>query len=304
MMAKTFSLTVAAVSGLLTGGPTELAAQEWSWPERAKDLRELPADFPPERLSAVMRGFTSALGVRCSYCHVGEEGQPLSTYDFVSDQNPNKDRARAMLRLLGAVNEHLDGIERSGPPVNMWCHTCHAGRPKPQTLGEALEERYEAEGSEAALTRFRELRERYYGAGAYDFTPSSVARVAAEFFARGDTALGRRMLEMNVEDHPDAVTSHEALGDLLGEIGDAEAARAAYRQALELSPGNARIQAKLERATSRLERARPKLERARSKLERTRSKLERARSKLERARSAVAPRTRDRESWPPPYSKM
>ena len=33
----------------------------------------------------VMPGFTRALGVRCSYCHVGEEGESLSTYDFASD---------------------------------------------------------------------------------------------------------------------------------------------------------------------------------------------------------------------------
>ncbi|MDX1495547.1 MAG: c-type cytochrome, partial [Longimicrobiales bacterium] len=135
---------------LLAGRSVDLHAQQWSWPERAENLQELPSDFPPERLGAVMRGFSSALGVRCSYCHVGEEGQPLSTYDFASDANPNKDRARAMYRLLGAVNDHLDEIEPSGPPVNMWCHTCHAGRPKPQTLAEALDETYGVEGGEAA----------------------------------------------------------------------------------------------------------------------------------------------------------
>ena len=61
-----------------------------------------------------MRGFSRALGVRCQYCHVGEEGQPLSEFDFASDDNPNKDRAREMLRMLGTVNDHLDKIERSG----------------------------------------------------------------------------------------------------------------------------------------------------------------------------------------------
>ena len=45
-----------------------------------------------ERLRPVMMGFTRALGVRCNHCHVGEDGQPLSTFDFVSDENPNKVR--------------------------------------------------------------------------------------------------------------------------------------------------------------------------------------------------------------------
>ena len=54
------------------------------------------------------------------------------------------------------------------------------------------------------------------------------------------------MHEMNVQDHSDAVASHEAMGDFMVEIGDMEAARAAWRRALELSPGNARIEAKLQ----------------------------------------------------------
>lgn len=222
-----------------------VSAQQWSWPERAEDLQELPADFPPERLSAVMRGFTSALGVRCSYCHMGEEGAPLSSYDFVSDANPNKGRARAMLRLLGAVNEHLDEIEPSGTPVNMWCHTCHQGKPRPQTLAEALDERRVDESGEAALAHFRQLRERYYGAGAYDFTVGNVATVAATFLQEGDTVTATRMLEMNAEDYPESATAHEALGDVLLAAGDRTGARIAYERALELEPENARIERKL-----------------------------------------------------------
>ena len=72
----------------------------WTWPEKAKD-------WPGSRLRPVMIGFTRALGVRCSYCHKGEEGKPLITYDFASDENPNKNRAREMLRMLNEIEEHL-----------------------------------------------------------------------------------------------------------------------------------------------------------------------------------------------------
>ena len=237
---------MAAVCGvLLTGSAMGVDAQQWSWPDEPQNLQELPADFPPERLSAVMRGFTNALGVRCSYCHVGVEGEPLSSYDFASDANPNKDRARAMYRLLGAVNEHLAEIEPSGSPVNMWCHTCHQGKPRPQTLAEALDERRMADGGEAALALFRQLRERYYGAGAYDLTAGNVASVATAFVQEGDTATAMRMLEWNAEDYPESATAHEALGDLLLVTGARAAARAAYTRALELLPGNTRLQRKL-----------------------------------------------------------
>jgi len=107
---------------------------QWSWPEKPKNLQVLPSDWPGSRLSPVMRGFTNALGVRCSYCHVGEEGKPLSTYDFVSDAKPTKNTAREMLRMLSDINNHLKKIEPSGTRVNMWCQTCHRGRPRPTTI--------------------------------------------------------------------------------------------------------------------------------------------------------------------------
>jgi tetratricopeptide (TPR) repeat protein len=222
------------------------AAAQWRWPERAEDLRELPADFPPERLSAVMRGFTNALGVRCSYCHVGEEGQPLESYDFASNANPNKDRARAMYRLLGTVNDQLSEIEPSGAQVNMWCHTCHNGKPRPQTLGEAVDERFRASGPDEAFRYFRELRDRYYGAGAYDFTPSSVAALASGLLQQGDEDLAGRLFEANVVDYPDSWEAAEGLGDFFAATGRLDAAREQYRRALELAPGpSPQLEAKL-----------------------------------------------------------
>src|SRR5215813_630156 len=69
---------------------TGSAQDTWTWPEKPKNLQVLPKDWPGTRLRPVMVGFTRALGVRCSYCHKGEEGKPLSTYDFVSDDNPTR----------------------------------------------------------------------------------------------------------------------------------------------------------------------------------------------------------------------
>ena len=139
---------IGAVVVAALGTAWESAAQEdaWTWPERAQNLQELPAEFPGRRLAAVMNGFSSALGVDCSYCHVGDPDQPRSQYDFASDDNPRKVTARRMLQLLGVVNRELREIEPSGDQrVNMWCHTCHAGKPKPMTLAEALGAVYRAE---------------------------------------------------------------------------------------------------------------------------------------------------------------
>jgi tetratricopeptide (TPR) repeat protein len=230
---------------LLSCVGSDLSAQQWSWPEQAENLTELPADFPPERLRAVMLGFTDALGVGCAHCHSGEEGQPLSTYDFVSDANPNKNRARAMYRLLGAVNDHLDEIEPSGEEVNMWCHTCHQGKPRPQTLAEAIGERARNEGGAAAVAHFRELRTAYYGGPGYDFRPASVGQVAFGLAEAGEADAGLELAQLNVAHHPDAWEAHAGLGDVLGQVGDSRGARAAYERALELSPDNPRITARI-----------------------------------------------------------
>lgn len=232
---------------LFIGLADSIEAQQWSWPERAENLTELPADFPPERLSAVMRGFTSALGVRCSHCHVGEEGQPLSAYDFVSDANPNKNTARVMYRLLGAVNDHLDEIEPTGEEVNMWCHTCHQGRPRPQTLDEALLETYRAQGPDATVERFLALREEYYGGPGFDFRAPAVNEMAAALLTNGDTTTAFRFAELNAGHFPDVAAAQEGLGDIHAARGENPEAIGYYERALELEPGNPRVTAKLER---------------------------------------------------------
>ena len=105
---------------------SSFAQGQWRWPGKPKNIQVLPKDWPGSRLRPVMTGFAQDLGVRCSYCHVGEEGKSLSAFDFASDANPQKNTAREMLRMLGSVNDHLKKIEFNGDkPANMWCHTCH-----------------------------------------------------------------------------------------------------------------------------------------------------------------------------------
>src|SRR5262245_50078991 len=77
-------------------------------PDSFTNLKVLPRDINRDTLVAMMAGFTRALGVRCTYCHVGEENRPLSTYDFASDDKPTKRTARIMLQMVHHINEeHL-----------------------------------------------------------------------------------------------------------------------------------------------------------------------------------------------------
>jgi tetratricopeptide (TPR) repeat protein len=226
--------------------PAALRAQQWSWPERAENLQVLPADFPPERLRAVMIGFTRSLGVRCTYCHVGEEGQPLTTYDFVSDSIPQKNIARTMYRMLGVINDTLAGIDASGPkPVNMWCHTCHRGRPRPTTLDEELAEIHAAEGIDETVAAYRELRERFYGRGAFDFGENSLNMFGYALLEEGKAADAVAIFRLNTEHFPESANVWDSLGEGHLAAGERDAAIEAYEKSLELDPENENAREKL-----------------------------------------------------------
>ena len=101
-------------------------------PEKFTNLQVLPKDTTRQQINPIMRGFTRALGVRCPYCHVGEEGADLSTFDFASDEKPTKKTARIMLQNLMETNARLAtvGDKPAGEP-RVSCWTCHRGETKP-----------------------------------------------------------------------------------------------------------------------------------------------------------------------------
>lgn len=228
------------------------AQDDWRWPEKGKNFQVFPKDFPAQKLSAVMRGFTRALGVRCTYCHVGQEGKPLSTYDFVSDQNPNKKRAREMYLMLGEISDHLKKVEPSGDKrVNMWCHTCHQGRPRPAILEEELGEAYRKGGVAAASARYRELRERFYGKGGYNFGEASLNAFGQELLAAKDTEGAIAMWHLNASQYPQSGGVWNSLAEGYLAAGKTTQAEIYCRKALELDPENESALEKLRKLTEK-----------------------------------------------------
>ena len=209
------------------------------WPEKPKNLHVLPKEWPGSRLRPVMIGFTKALGVRCSYCHKGEEGKPLSTYDFASDENPNKNRAREMYRMLNEIDEHLKRIEPSGDKrVNMWCHTCHHGRPRPMTLDEELNEHYRKKDLQAALDDYADLKKKYYGRAAFDFGEDSLNVFAYTLLENNDTTGAIQVFKLNAETFPDSPNVWDSLAEGYSKAGDLKKAQENYEKALRLDPAN------------------------------------------------------------------
>jgi cytochrome c peroxidase len=69
---------------------------------------------------------------------VGEEGKPLSTFDFASDAKPQKLVARKMLAMVHRINSEDLGV-KDFKDVKVTCFTCHRGLTKPLTALPAAE---------------------------------------------------------------------------------------------------------------------------------------------------------------------
>lgn len=216
-------------------------------PAKFKNLRVLPKESSRAQVVETMRGFANALGVRCVHCHVGGNADTLEGVDFASDAKWEKRTARAMLRMVRAVNAHYIGrletrprvTGASLPPaVQVECVTCHRGVRCPETIETVLMRSLERDGPEAALKEYGDLRSKYLGHGSYDFSSGPLNMVAEGLLKahRGREAVA--VTEYNVESHPDASWSLHLLGEARLAVGDDEKALAAFERSLALDPGN------------------------------------------------------------------
>src|SRR5689334_1160252 len=122
--AAAFGISVAAAQTAPLPGAAPAAT-----PPPFKNLQVFPKDISRPELIANMKFFAQSLGVRCTFCHVGVEGQPPSTYDFASDAKREKLTARKMLAMVHAINQQYFGVTDFSK-VKVTCFTCHRGSTK------------------------------------------------------------------------------------------------------------------------------------------------------------------------------
>ena len=219
----------------------------WSWPEKAKNLKVLPKDTDPQKLRAVMVSFTHSLGVRCTHCHVGKEGQPLSTFDFPSDENRKKDIARGMMKMVDSINVAVQRIvPASQDRITVGCVTCHRGVARPRTLTDELAMVYEAMGPDSVAARYRAMRARYYGSGSYDFGEGTLGEVARHALDKKDYPGAIALLKMNVDQYPESGFAHGMLAEAYVASGDTTRAIAELERSMQLDPKNERTERMLK----------------------------------------------------------
>ena len=244
-------LRLVAVAGALALLAAPAAGQI---PQRFENLQVFPKDIPRDTLTAIMRAFTGALGVRCTYCHIEREGAAQAgggggglNLNFASDSLPNKRIARRMLVMSDSINRHfLARIpERDQPPTNVNCMTCHRGLPKPSNIQTVLASITMNQGVDSAIARYRALRENI-AAGMYDFREAPVSEAAQRLSAQGRHDDALKLLQMNQEFYPNSVNIDLQLAEVYLAKGDRDAGVARLRAVLAKNPNDRRAQQRLQ----------------------------------------------------------
>src|SRR5438045_6451825 len=126
---------IATIAGVTS---TALSAQTTAKfpPDSLRNTRVIPHTTPVIDVIGTMRNFAGDLGVRCQFCHVGQEGQPLEQFDFPSDEKRTKLVARQMMLMVAEINRRIDTLPtgRTAPALQVTCGTCHHGVSRPAPL--------------------------------------------------------------------------------------------------------------------------------------------------------------------------
>ena len=105
------------------------------------------------------------------------------------------------------------------------------------------------QGVDAAIAQYRDLRTRYYGKQAYDFSEQSLLSLSQRLAnARPDDAIA--LTKLNIEFYPNSSASYAALAYAYTRKVDDRSAIEALEKAVELDPGNNVARGQLEQLKS------------------------------------------------------
>ena len=99
-----------------------------------KNLKVLPKNISQKQLSVIMVDqFQDELGVSCNFCH--SENKDTHKPDYASDEKPEKQIARLMMRMTNRINKKYFSLRHAmiGDSTSIvTCGTCHQGKPQPE----------------------------------------------------------------------------------------------------------------------------------------------------------------------------
>ena len=199
---------------------------------------------PPPNMPAIAQ----ALGVQCAFCHAG----PRSAQSKAESKSPSKyEIARAMIAMTRDLNARVQTATGKAPTeaTQVTCVTCHRGVAVPGQLSDIVARTALADGPDAAIAQYRDLRERYYGGQAYDFREDTLLDAGEKLIRiKPETAIP--LLRLNLEFYPKSVRSYAEIAFAYTRSLNDEAAIAELEKAVEIEPGNGTIRGQLEQLKS------------------------------------------------------
>lgn len=109
--------------------------------KKERNLKVLPKDITDTDLDSVMNGFARGLNVSCDFCHTSSKINK-DDIDFSSDDKPEKDIARIMMKMTASINKDFFDytiVYKAGELMAVSCYTCHDGFPRPELKHEKKE---------------------------------------------------------------------------------------------------------------------------------------------------------------------
>jgi Photosynthetic reaction centre cytochrome C subunit len=240
-------LIVVGLAMLTIAGTTRAQIAGRFPPDSLVNVHVFPRTTPVIEVVGAMRNVAFGLGVRCQFCHVGQEGMPLERFDFASDEKRTKLVARQMMRMVQEINRRLDTIPgRTTSGLQVTCATCHRGVSRPAPLSTLVIDAATAAGADSAIRAYRSLRQQYYGRDAYDFGEGSLNTAAFRLGRAGKFDDAFALLRLNEEMFPTSSGMYVFRGNISLMKGDTTGAEAAFREAIRRDPSNREAQGRLQ----------------------------------------------------------
>ncbi|HEV8346934.1 MAG TPA: c-type cytochrome [Vicinamibacterales bacterium] len=244
-MTRTLSRVLAfSITTLIASAATAQTPAPAQQPPPMTNLQLYPKETPRAEIVATMQGFTQALGVQCTYCHMGQ----APNFDFASDAKPTKTVARKMILMAREVTAKMPEI--TGKPAaditRLRCATCHRGVAIPKLLPDIVTETVNKSGTAAAIEQYRDLRKKYYGAQAYDFSENALAFLGQQLTNANKPDEALALLQLNAEYYPNHPATYGMMAQAYMKKNDKDNAIKSLEKAVQLDPNNQQAKRQLE----------------------------------------------------------